>query len=110
MKEIALLKTKIATLETTIPCQPAADSESCTDTFRDVSNRLNKINSICDDAENRMRLSNLLFFGLEDEAEENWAASEEKVIKFCSEKLGIEMSTAQFERVHSMRKTRKGLL
>lgn len=66
------------------------------------------ISSRCDDAENRQRRSNLLFFGIEDKKEEEWAAAEQKVIAFCSEKLELTTTSSQFERVHRLGKFTEG--
>lgn len=67
-----------------------------------ISKKLVEITSRCDDTENKLRRCNLLFFGIEDDENEDWNASEQKVIKFCSEKLQKNTSAAQFERVHRL--------
>lgn len=46
----------------------------------------------------------MLFFGFEDDEKEDWAASEQKIIAFCSEKLKISASSTKFERVHRLGK------
>lgn len=57
-----------------------------------IVSELYKVNSRCDDAENRLRRSNLLFFGIPDSQTETWTQSEEKVIRLCAESLGVEIS------------------
>lgn len=43
-----------------------------------VADQLKKINSGYDDAENRLRRSNLLLFGIPDDQSETWSTSEKK--------------------------------
>ncbi|KAH9375070.1 hypothetical protein HPB48_019981 [Haemaphysalis longicornis] len=49
-----------------------------------------------------MRRSNLLFLGIEDDVNEDWEASEKKLIEFCKENLQITLTSQQFERVHRL--------
>ncbi|KAH6933125.1 hypothetical protein HPB50_012321 [Hyalomma asiaticum] len=51
-----------------------------------------------------MRRSNLLFFGIEDDAKEDWTATENKITDFCSEKLDIVAGSIQFDRAHRLGK------
>lgn len=51
-------------------------------TTLDIAHQLQKITSRCEDSENRLRRSNLLFYGLVDDVKEDWTASEKKVIEF----------------------------
>lgn len=50
----------------------------------EVSTTLTTILSRCNDAENRLRRSNVLFYGLNDEPNESWKMSEKKIIDFCA--------------------------
>lgn len=100
------LNVKVAALETTIALHNV--EEPCDTTLLKVSDQLTAISSRCDDAENRQRRSNLLFFGIKDNEQKEWAASEEKVIAFCSEKLEITTTSSQFERVHRLGKFTEG--
>lgn len=43
----------------------------------------------CDDADSPARLSNLLFYGLDDRKSETWAESEQIVRTMCAENLAI---------------------
>lgn len=56
------------------------------------------------DAENRLRRSNLLFFGLPDASDETWSASEKKIVQLCKETLGVEVEPSQIERAHRLGK------
>ncbi|KAH9359781.1 hypothetical protein HPB48_020974 [Haemaphysalis longicornis] len=49
-----------------------------------------------------MRRSNLLVFGIEYDVNEDWEASEKKLIEFCEENLQITLTSQQFERVHRL--------
>ncbi|KAG0425776.1 hypothetical protein HPB47_027082 [Ixodes persulcatus] len=69
-----------------------------------IVSELYKVNSRCDDAENRLRRSNLLFFGIPDSQTETWTQSEEKVIRLCAQSMGIEISPGNLERSHRLGK------
>ncbi|KAH6938870.1 hypothetical protein HPB50_014049 [Hyalomma asiaticum] len=94
--EIKRLNAKVVSLEQAGASAAATAPAAPADTLREVTDQLMSITSRCDEAENRMRRSNLLFFGLEDHANEDWAASEQKIIKFCSEKLQLTLTGTQF--------------
>lgn len=51
-----------------------------------------------------MRSSNLLFFGIDNDAKEDWQTTENEIIAFCSEKLGIAAASVQFNRAHRLGK------
>lgn len=105
--EIKLLHAKIAALEATLALQNNAGGPT-DNALLHVSDRLTEITSRCDNAENRQRRSNLLFFGIEDSEPEDWAQFEEKIINFCSERLDITTTSAQFERVHRLGRFTEG--
>lgn len=50
----------------------------------------------------------MLFFGLDDDPEEDWAKSEEKIINLCSNKLQLSKTSRHFERVHRLGKYTEG--
>ncbi|KAH6933159.1 hypothetical protein HPB50_012528 [Hyalomma asiaticum] len=64
-----------------------------------ICEKIKAIESRCEDAENRSRRCNLLFFGLPDEPSESWFSSEQKVIQLCSQHLGITPQSSQIERL-----------
>lgn len=74
----------------------------------EISDKLKSIESRCDDAENRLRRSNLLFFGLPDTSDETWSSAETKVINLCSETLGVTVEPSQIERAHRLGKYQEG--
>lgn len=61
-----------------------------------------KLQELEDDMENRSRRNNLIFFGFQDAAGENWQDSETKVIAFCEEKLKVAISADAVERAHRL--------
>lgn len=67
-----------------------------------LSSKIKQLTDKCDDAENRLRRSNLLFFGIKDENTETWAQSEAKIVSFCSTNLGINVNNADIERAHRL--------
>ncbi|KAH9372567.1 hypothetical protein HPB48_016475 [Haemaphysalis longicornis] len=103
-EEIKKLIAKLTALEAGTNDGTPTEAASPRNTLQDISSQIQKIAHRCDDAENRLRRSNLLFFGLEDDEKEDWSASEEKIIKFCEEKLKLPTTSTQYERVHRLRK------
>lgn len=55
-----------------------------------------------DDAENRQRRNNLLFLGLPDSKSETWKESEEAVVLFCSDKLGVVLDPDNIDHAHRL--------
>lgn len=53
-----------------------------------------------DDAEDRSRRDNLLFFGIKDSPKESWQESEGKVISFASEILQLQIPATDIARAH----------
>lgn len=98
------LSTRVTSIETelaTLRSAPTgvAPSEMLT---AEVSSQLSRIVSRCDDAENRLRRSNLLFLGIDDEVNETWRVSEKKILDFCSLKLDITLCSGDIERAHRL--------
>lgn len=102
--KIQNLIAKVTALETGAIDPASPEVVPSQNALHDISSQLQQITSRCDDAENRLRRSNVIFFGLEDDEKENWAASEEKVIRFCAEKLELATTSVQYERVHRLGK------
>ncbi|KAH9384852.1 hypothetical protein HPB48_026879 [Haemaphysalis longicornis] len=61
---------------------------------------INELRRRTEDAENRLRRNNLLFFGFSDDRAETWKQSEEHIIAFCSEKLEITIDPINIDRAH----------
>lgn len=89
VNEISALKAKFVALESNYASHSAADTKTAEKAILELSDQVTTIASRCNDAENRQRRSNLLFFGLDDDPEEDWAKSEEKIINLCSNKLEL---------------------
>lgn len=97
------LSALVEILEKIVETNPEILAASRTNTnlarlFSDVKNLTNKY----DDAENRLRRSNLLFLGLQDEFGESWAESEAHIVSFCSEHLDITIDNQDIERAHRL--------
>lgn len=104
--EVARLTERILALESSVASRSATGTGTPNNSLHQISDHLTEITSRCNDTENRQRRSNLLFFGIEDDPKEGWAASEKRIIEFCSEKFNISLTGAQFERVHRLGKFR----
>ncbi|XP_037529259.2 uncharacterized protein LOC119406597 [Rhipicephalus sanguineus] len=56
-----------------------------------------------DDAENRSRLNNLIFYGVPDaNPSESYAQSEQLIIRHCHDHLGIDINPKDIDRVHRL--------
>lgn len=95
---------RVATLEAKLVSNAPPSSNFADGAIGSISDQLQAVVSRCDEAENRMRRCNLLFFGIPDEHKENWETSENKIIAVCSDKLAITTTSSQYERVHRLGK------
>lgn len=100
--QIKQLNDRVASLEASIASRSPGEISLPENSLQCVNDQLQHITSRCDSAENRMRRSNLLFFGIEDDVNEDWEASEKKLIEFCEKNLQITLTSQQFERVHRL--------
>ncbi|KAH9375071.1 hypothetical protein HPB48_018060 [Haemaphysalis longicornis] len=100
--QIKQLNDRVASLEASIASRSPGEISLPENSLQGINDQLQHITSRCDSAENRMRRSNLLFFGIEDDVNEDWEASEKKLIEFCEENLQITLTSQQFERVHRL--------
>uniref|UniRef100_L7LVD0 Putative tick transposon n=1 Tax=Rhipicephalus pulchellus TaxID=72859 RepID=L7LVD0_RHIPC len=64
--------------------------------------RVSDLESRFDDAENRSRRNNLIFYGIPDSTSEPRAHPEETIIQLCSERLNISLDTKEIERAHRL--------
>ncbi|XP_064472409.1 uncharacterized protein LOC135386428 [Ornithodoros turicata] len=98
------LSTKIETIETELTSLKVmrTDISNIQLTSNNMSKHITKLENQIDDMENRMRRSNLIFYGITDIAGESWAQSEAKVIELCSEKLNVSVSHDEIERAHRL--------
>ncbi|KAH9382493.1 hypothetical protein HPB48_010921 [Haemaphysalis longicornis] len=101
-KSIADINKRLQALET----QSAAyDSWKLdTDETRQVLQRMEKENATLkarlDDAEDRSRRDNLVFYGITDSKSETWQDSEKKIIALAAEKLQFDIPTGTITRAH----------
>lgn len=90
--------------ETIKKCQ--SNSSGSPESILCINDKFKTIESCCDDAENRLRRSNLLFFGIPDVHDENWSSAKKKkkVIEFRSQNFGTSIQPSQIERSHRLGK------
>ncbi|XP_049269120.1 uncharacterized protein LOC119386531 [Rhipicephalus sanguineus] len=68
-----------------------------------MSRKIEELEDCLDDAENRSRRNNLIFYGISDPTDsETWNDSEKLIIDFCSNNLGIPVGPHDFERAHRL--------
>ncbi|XP_077516762.1 uncharacterized protein LOC144127737 [Amblyomma americanum] len=85
----------LATLKTDVECMQC-NTEKATQLVRDLEARF-------DDAENRSRRCNLIFYGLFDPTpSESFADSEEVIIRHCSDQLDLSLDSKDIERAHRL--------
>ncbi|XP_077527695.1 uncharacterized protein LOC144139057 [Haemaphysalis longicornis] len=84
---ITTVKTQIRAVEST--------TQACVSQISELSARV-------DDAENRSRRSNLIFYGLKDAKNETWEASEKLVLNLCAEHLNLTIPPRNIERAHRL--------
>lgn len=65
---------------------------------------VSSITTRLNDLEDRSRRDNVVFYGITDSANETWTESESKVVDLCANKLGIQCTSADFDRVHRIGK------
>ncbi|KAH7974307.1 hypothetical protein HPB49_013878 [Dermacentor silvarum] len=86
--DLEKLTKRVLDLEQKFAAAPSAQSIACSD------NGLVGVQEKIDDLENRSRRSNVLFYGITDSAKsETWEESERLVNNFCTEKLGLTVTS-----------------
>uniref|UniRef100_A0A6B0VBG9 Putative tick transposon n=1 Tax=Ixodes ricinus TaxID=34613 RepID=A0A6B0VBG9_IXORI len=95
------LSTRLSAVETSLVATSATPGIS---PVLNMSVELTNIQKQCDDNENRLRRSNLLFFGCPDDQAETWSQSERKIIDFCANNLGVQLDPSNLERSHRLGK------
>ncbi|XP_077506721.1 uncharacterized protein LOC144115957 [Amblyomma americanum] len=99
------LSSRVDTLEKTVEKIQAAEPNTSLSSHGDVAKLTSEIRTLtekCEDAESRLRRSNLLFFGIQDSNNETWAQSETHIVTFLSEKLNIAITADDIERAHRL--------
>ncbi|XP_075531550.1 uncharacterized protein LOC142564435 [Dermacentor variabilis] len=102
---ISDLSNRLSNLETryqdlvTLRTDMDAISTNTTQTAKDIKG----IEARLDDAENRSRRNNLIFYNITDNnASENYAQSEETVLRLCRDHLGLTIDPKEIERAHRL--------
>uniref|UniRef100_L7LZ78 Uncharacterized protein n=1 Tax=Rhipicephalus pulchellus TaxID=72859 RepID=L7LZ78_RHIPC len=68
-----------------------------------MTKKIQELQASLDDAENRSRRNNLIFYGIPDPTRnETWAESEKKIIDICNNSLGIPVQPSDIERAHRL--------
>ncbi|KAM7298776.1 uncharacterized protein ISCGN_019345 [Ixodes scapularis] len=83
---------------------PVQGAELPSSTVQSLTQQLEALRVSSDDANNRLRGNNPLFFGLQDSQSETWAQSEGMVVAFCAGELGINIDPNNVERAHRLGK------
>lgn len=71
-------------------------NETCTENTAQI----NALSTRMNEAENRSRRNNLVFYGIEDKPKETWLDSEKIVIEHCKQILDIQVEPRDIERAH----------
>ncbi|XP_077484391.1 uncharacterized protein LOC144094321 [Amblyomma americanum] len=104
-KSITELSKRITELETHYQdlASPKTEVESIKTDAATSASQISNLESRVDDAENRSRSNNLLFYGLPDtSSKETSSESEELVTRLCSENLDITIDPKEIERAHRL--------
>ncbi|CAN8025274.1 unnamed protein product, partial [Ixodes persulcatus] len=105
-RRIANLNERMAELETSPAAVPNVTDEltAANQTLSNVRRELTVLRSRCEDNKNRQRLrrSNLIFYGIPDSENESWSASEQNVVTLCRESLGYVLEPSAVERAHRL--------
>ncbi|KAH9379478.1 hypothetical protein HPB48_017678 [Haemaphysalis longicornis] len=75
-------------------------SATANDTISDLTSKIKVLSVKCDESENRLLPSNLIFFGLPDADGETWHESEGKIVSFCFKNLSLNNNISDIERAH----------
>lgn len=67
-----------------------------------LSEKVNNMSKKLDQLENQSRRENLVFHGMEEEADETWETSEGKVRSYIDENLGLDETSILIERAHRL--------
>ncbi|XP_075737251.1 uncharacterized protein LOC142814728 [Rhipicephalus microplus] len=68
-----------------------------------MTKKIQELETSLDDAENRSRRNNLLFYGIPDPTRnETWAESEKMIIDICNNNLGLTVQPNDIERAHRL--------
>lgn len=79
-------------------------NETCTENAAQI----NALSARINDAENRSRRNNLVFYGIEDKPKETWPDSEKIIIEHCKQILDIQLEPRDIERAHRIGSSQTG--
>lgn len=101
---ISALSTRVVTLENRVSALSKLSDQVNTTSAEAASFQiqLKSLEARCEDAENRMRRSNLIFYGIPDADKESWAESQDAIIDTCRSLLEHEVDQNQIERAHRL--------
>ncbi|XP_065304914.2 uncharacterized protein [Dermacentor albipictus] len=80
--------------------QKQTDLDDVRDSVVRVEKHTRTLHSRLNDAEDRARRNNLLFYDLPDSADETYSKSEEKILKIFADTLKVDISTNNIARAH----------
>lgn len=73
-------------------------------TTSETTKAITNIDGRINDAEDRSRLNNLLFYSIEEKESDKWVDNENAVIKLCATNLNININPKEIARAHRLRK------
>lgn len=74
----------------------------------DTTDKLSSMEGRLNDAEDRSRRCNLLFYGVTEKSDETWADSEKLVTDICKNHINIDLGPRDIERAHRIGKIQPG--
>ncbi|KAH9375996.1 hypothetical protein HPB48_010199 [Haemaphysalis longicornis] len=100
------LMTRIAKTETECYSIPEirTDVANLISTTTKATEAITNIDDRINDAEDRSRRNNLLFYGIEEKESDKWIDSEKAVIKLCETKLNVTIDPKEIARAHRLGK------
>ena len=70
--------------------------------FEELKEKMDYIQARCDNFESQSRRDNLIFYGVDDDKNETWAETENKVRTIMKDKMKIDPSQIQIQRSHRL--------
>ncbi|XP_075730283.1 uncharacterized protein LOC142772067 [Rhipicephalus microplus] len=110
-KAISELGKRIDSLESHYSCVDTlrSDLDAMATATSQTATQVSVLEARLDDAENRSRRNNLLFYGLaDDKPSETYAQSEERITGFCRDHLKITVESKDVERAHRLGRHSQG--
>lgn len=107
---ISALSARVVTIENEVSSlsQTRTDIGRLKNDLADQSAATSCLLSRVDEMENQSRRSNLLFYGIPDIGSESWEVSEQNILNFAKDKLGVTIVGSDIERAHRLGTFRPG--